>query len=323
MKQNYKRISMAAGILAVVMSLLITYAQIFGGGSGSRHKRNVHLIGESYMTMNNEFYRILSEEISHRVEAEGDRLVLRDPALSVERQTQQIESMLRMGIDALVVAPVDWSSLNPVLQRAKENGVKIIVVDTNVKDEQLVDCTITSDNYNAGYLVGQYFREHHHRAKVLLMTHGVAKSGQDRIRGFLDAVEAEPGIQIAERIECEGQMEIAMPRLLEIIEKGVDFDNVFCLNDLASVGVAAALDENGMLDETGIYGVDGSPDAKALIKEGMMDATAAQFPSRIGAQAADVLYRLLEGEAVEKDIAVPVELITADNVDQYHVGRWQ
>ena len=130
-------------------------------------------------------------------------------------------------------------------------------------------------------------------------------------------------IEIAGQIECEGQMEIAMPRLQEAIEAGADFDNVFCLNDLASVGVAAALDEYGMLERTGIYGVDGSPDAKALIKEGMMEATAAQFPSRIGAQAADVLYCLLRGEAVERMIAVPVELITRDNVDQYHVGRWQ
>lgn len=323
MNRFYKRILPAAGILVVAVSLLITYGQVSAKGAYARHRRNSYLIGESYMTMNNEFYRILSEEISHRVEAEGDRLVLRDPALSVERQIRQIESMIDMGIDVLVVAPVDWGSLSPVLGQAKDAGVRIIVVDTNVMDETLADCTITSDNYSAGYLIGRYFRENHSRAKVLLMTHQAAKSGQDRIQGFLDAVEDAPGIEIAGQIECEGQMEIAMPRLQEAIEAGADFDNVFCLNDLASVGVAAALDEYGMLERTGIYGVDGSPDAKALIKEGMMEATAAQFPSRIGAQAADVLYCLLRGEAVERMIAVPVELITRDNVDQYHVGRWQ
>ena len=57
-------------------------------------KRNSHLIGMSYMTMNNEFYKIVSEEISARVEAEGDRVVLRDPALDADRQIEQIrESM--------------------------------------------------------------------------------------------------------------------------------------------------------------------------------------------------------------------------------------
>ena len=51
-------------------------------------KRNSYLIGASYMTMNNEFYKILNEEISNQVEIQGDRMVLRDPALSVDRQIE-------------------------------------------------------------------------------------------------------------------------------------------------------------------------------------------------------------------------------------------
>ena len=114
-----------------------------------------------------------------------------------------------------------------------------------------------------------------------------------------------------------------MPKMRGIIEEGTAFDSVFCLNDLAGVGVVAALDDSGMLDRVKVYGIDASPDAKALIKEGMMSASAAQFPSRIGQTAADVIYRLLNGEHVEPDILVPVELVTRENVDQYSVDRWQ
>ena len=86
-------------------------------------------------------------------------------------------------------------------------------------------------------------------------------------------------------INCDGQLEIAMPKMQDAMEEGVSFDSVFCLNDLAGVGVVAALDDSGMLDRVKVYGVDASPDAKALIKEGMMSASAAQFPSRIGQAA--------------------------------------
>lgn len=55
------------------------------------------------MTMNNEFYKIMNEEISAKVEAEGDRFILRDPALDADRQKEQIEEMLQKGIDVLVV----------------------------------------------------------------------------------------------------------------------------------------------------------------------------------------------------------------------------
>ena len=73
----------------------------------------------------------------------------------MDRQIEQIEEMLQMGIDVLVVTPVDWQSLSGILRKAKEQGVFIVVVDTDLDEESAADCTITSDNYSAGYLVGQ------------------------------------------------------------------------------------------------------------------------------------------------------------------------
>ena len=275
------------------------------------------------MTMNNEFYKIMSEEISARVEAEGDRMMMRDPALDGDRQITQIREMLKMGIDVLVVTPVEWEGLTSVLEDAREQGVIIVVLDTNVYEEELADCTITSDNYNAGKLVGEYFLEQNDRAKIIVMTHEKTKSGQDRVAGFLDVVEKQEGMEVIEKIECEGQLEIAMPKLQEAIDAGIEFDNVFCLNDLAGLGVVAALDKNDMLEEVGVYGVDASPDSKALIKEGMMQASAAQFPTEIGKKAADTIYELLNGREVEENVLVPVELITGDNVEKFGTDRWQ
>lgn len=286
-------------------------------------KENSYLIGASYMTMNNEFYKIVSEEINFRVEAEGDRLILRDPALDAKRQSDQISEMLDMGIDILIVTPVEWESLTSILEKAKKQGVFILVLDTNVYDEELVDCTITSDNYRAGQVVGEYFLKQHKKAKLVIMTHKTAKSGQDRVQGFLDAVSGQKGIEIVKKMECKGQLEIAMPKMQEIIDQGIEFDHVFCLNDLASVGVVAALEENHKTKTIGVYGVDASPDSKALIKEGMMEASAAQFPSRIGKKAAEVIYQLLRGESVEKNILIPIELITQENVEEFGTDRWQ
>ncbi|MGL4790646.1 MAG: substrate-binding domain-containing protein, partial [Anaerotignaceae bacterium] len=239
------------------------------------------------------------------------------------RQNDQINDMLDMGINVLIVTPVEWKSLTDVLKRAKEQNVLVIVVDTNVYDEEFVDCTITSDNYDAGVIVGNYFLEQCEEAKLIIMTHEETKSGKDRVKGFLDTVENQGGIEIVEKIECKGQSEIAMPELQKIIDKGVYFDNVFCLNDLAGVGVVAALEENNMLNKVGVYGVDASPDSKALINEGIIKASAVQFPSQIGKKVAEVIYKLLNEEDVEKNILVPVELITKDNVDKFGIGRWQ
>lgn len=313
-------------IIILVTAVIIAagvYLSLWGKDYSLNQKRDSYLIGASYMTMNNEFYKIMSEEITSKVEAEGDRMILRDPALNAKRQIEQIYEMLDMGVDMLIITPVNWESLTEVIRKAKAQDVLIVILDTNVQDEQLVDCTITSDNYQAGALVGEYFLTQHDKAKVIIMTHETAKSGKDRVQGFVDAVSENENIEIVQEIECEGQLEIAMPRLRQAIEEGIEFDSVFCLNDLASVGAAAALDEKHMLGKVELYGVDASPDSKALIAEGMMQASAAQFPTEIGRRASEVIYQLLEGKQVEKNILVPVKLITQENVVQFGVDRWQ
>lgn len=323
-KQKYSKIFWTSLILLnVCVCVLLLFFWNSSRDYSAGQKEHSYLIGASYMTMNNEFYKIISEEINARIEAEGDRLVLRDPALDADRQNSQILEMLDMGMDVLIVTPVEWESLTDVLKKAEQRGVLIVVVDTKVCDSSLVDCTITSDNYNAGHLAGEYFARTHEKANLLIMTHEMTISGQDRVRGFLDAVADKKGIRIVKKIECMGQLEIAMPRLQETIDDGTEFDNIFCLNDLASVGVAAALEENGMTGKVGVYGVDASPDSKALIKEGIMEASAAQFPVRIGKKTADAVYRMLEGKETQKEILVPVELITQENVQEFGTDRWQ
>ena len=333
MKLNVQRIFLLVNLLLYVPVAVLLWAGLSRKDYSANQKENCYRIGVSYMTMNNEFYKIVNEEILNRAEMEGDQVILRDPALDAKRQIEQIEEMLAMDVDVLVVTPVDGKRLSEVLNRAKGQGVYIVVVDTNLEDERLADCTITSDNYSAGCLVGQYFLKENQLGEnpfgekqdvnLLVMTHDSAKSGQDRVLGFLEVVEKSDRVHVVQRINCDGQLEIAMPKIEEVIRKGTAFDTVFCLNDLAAVGVVAALDEHELLERVKVYGIDASPDAKALIKEGMMSASSAQFPSRIGQTAADVIYRLLRGEEVEKEIFLPVELVTRENVEEYSISRWQ
>lgn len=324
MKTRTKYIIIAITIIFNTAALLSAIFFFLGDKDFSfNQKEKSYLIGASYMTMNNEFYKIIEEEIVHRVEAEGDRIVLRDPALNVERQIEQIQHMLDMKADLLIITPVDWGSLTEILTKAKAQGTFIVVLDTNLQDNELADCTITSDNYQAGVIVGEYFLKKNDKARIVIMTHDAAKSGQDRVQGFTDTVLANSNIEIVKKIECEGQLEIAMPQVKKTIEEGTEFDAIFCLNDLASVGAAAALDEKNMLGQVGLYGVDASPDSKALIAEGLMDASAAQFPTEIGKEASKVIYQLLNGETVDKNIQVPVRLITKEDVEQFGIDRWQ
>ena len=111
-------------LLAAAAALMIAGYVVLHPDISANQKERSRLIGASYMTMNNEFYEILNEQISHRVEAEGDRLILRNPALSVSRQVEQIGKMLDEGISVLILTPVDSDGLTDILKKARQQGVK-------------------------------------------------------------------------------------------------------------------------------------------------------------------------------------------------------
>lgn len=284
---------------------------------------NSRLIGASYMTMNNEFYDIVNEQIRVRVEGEGDLMVLRDPGLDISRQISQINSMLSMGISALVVTPVTSDGLSEVLDRARKMGVRIIVVDTELKDQKQADCTIVSNNFKAGYMIGRYIMEKQSSGKILVLNHESAISSEHRVGGLKEAIYSDPDFQIVKEINCQGQYEIALPLVEQYIQEGGDFDTVFCLNDLAGEAAVTAKRNHPELENVRVYGIDGSPDAKSLIQSGDMEATAAQFPAQIGKAAADILYRMLDGEEYDTVITLPVALINNENLDQFDINRWQ
>ena len=324
---NFKRIlDICNFIIALVLVLLLAGYLVFQPDGSESQDEDSILIGASYMTMNNEFFAIINEQISHRVEAEGDRMVVRDPALNIDRQVEQIEDMLDMGIRVLILTPVDSDAISDVLKRARAQGVTVIVVDSNLSDPSLADCTIVSDNYRAGVLTGEYLlskMKEGDQRKIVIMTHDSALSGVERVNGFIDTLRDQEGISIVASIPCEGKRELAVPRMEEFITKHIPFNCVFCLNDPSCMGAAAALDSNNLLESVDLYGVDASPDVKAMIRDGKIKGSVAQSPTQVGEQAADAMYKLLKGENVSPLLLVPVELVTIENVEDHNVDRWQ
>lgn len=281
-------------------------------------------IGTTYMTMNNPFYSVIDEELRLVIESRGDILLTRDPALDQERQNEEIRDLLNENIDLLVLNPVDYREIEPALHEAHKAGVPVVVVDSQVGDPDLVACTIASDNYGAGVRCAEHLMNTRDSAKVALIEHASTKSGMDRIQGFCDTLALHPDYQIIGRADSAGQLEVAMPQMDRLLEQGiVPPDAVMCLNDPSALGAMAALQEHGLLEKTAVYGVDGAPEAKSMISEGAMTATAAQSPIRLGQITAQTVYAILNGEDYEKEITVPVELVTKDNVNGYDMNGWQ
>ncbi len=310
--------------IAVAVILLVALAILDRNNDFSlTQTESAHKFGATYMTMNNPFFEVINETIRSTVESNGDILITRDPALDADRQIQQIYELIDEGVEAIFIAPVDFEKIIPAIEYGKRKGVKIIFVDTEIYDESLADCIVVSDNYHAGVLCANYLLNKKAEGKVLILEHPTTKSSNDRVEGFINTIMEYGNFKIVDRQNSAGQLEIAMPLMVEELEKGTEFDVVFSINDVGALGVMAALKDYGMLDGISVLGVDGAPEAKSMIKEKIMLATAAQYPSEIGQNAVDQLYNMIEGRAVEKKIKVPVDLISIENIDEFSTKGWQ
>ena len=81
-------------------------------------------------------------------------MVVKDPSSNADTQAEQIQEMIDEGINAIFLCPVDWEKITPSLQALQEAGVKIINIDSQVKDTDYIDAYVGSNNSEAGKLCG-------------------------------------------------------------------------------------------------------------------------------------------------------------------------
>lgn len=317
MKRFYKNMT----YIIIFFMVLIIFTVIYNIYTAPVAKHKV--FGVSYMTMNNPFYKIINNEILKVVEKNNDTLITLDPELDVDKQNEQIYKFIDAKVDGIFINPIDFEQSEPALQAAKRANIPVIVIDAPVSDESLVDCTIVSDNYDAGVQCAKDMMERLDSANIVLLKHTTAKSAKERIEGFLSVIDNNEKYKVINEAECDGQLEIAMPKMQEIIEETPDIDVVMALNDPSALGALAALEKNNKNDVM-VYGIDGTPEIKALIgRNQMIVGTVAQSPIKMGQIAVENMYNILNGKKIEKNIIIPISLINKENLFKYDEDRWQ
>lgn len=280
-----------------------------------KQNENRIVMGAVYMTLNNPFYQIIDEEMRTQIENRGDILLTRNPSLDVERQKEEVQELINKGIRVLFINPVDADSIAPALEIAHAADIPVIAIDTNVADDNLVYSTVVSDNYLAGAQCAHHLLNNAQSGNIALLTHSHAKSAIDRINGFMDAIKNNPSFTIVDQEECLGQLELAMPAMEKMLQRHPEINIVMALNDPAAMGAMAALKNANKLNGTLVYGVDGSPEAKDMIINGMMTASAGQQPRKIGQLAVVEAYKIIEGKEAEHTvIKLPTVLLTHENI---------
>jgi ribose transport system substrate-binding protein len=290
-----------------------------GGGAGAGAGRG-RLFAVAFQTMNNPFFVDLNAGLKEVIEGRGDRLVTLDAQYNSLKQRNDIADVLQQSPAALFINPVNWEGIRGSLIEAKRKGVPCVIVDAPVSDPDLVLTQVASDNVEAGRLACQALARVNPNAKVAILHLSVNKACIDRVDGFRAEAAKHPGIKILDVQEGKGTTEAARPVMRDLLGRFAELDAAFPINDPSAFGCLSAIESAGKGGTVTVVTVDGSREGMQAIKAGRLHSSSAQFPRTIGKVAAEKAYDALAGKPVEKDIKVPVKLITKENVGEFLEG---
>jgi len=131
-----------AGALAV--SILALSAQLHAEGKGT--------VGISMPTKSSARWIDDGNNMVKQFQAAGYDTDLQYAEDDIPNQLAQIENMVTKGVNVLVIAAIDGTTLSNALENAAAAGVKVIAYDRLIRDSGDVDYYATFDNFKVGVL---------------------------------------------------------------------------------------------------------------------------------------------------------------------------
>ena len=275
------------------------------------------LFGVSFQTMNNPFFVDLNDGLQKVIAAHGDRLTTLDAQFNSLKQKNDISDLIQQQPAAIFINPVNWEGVKGSLIEAKRKNIPVIVVDAPVSDPDLVLCQVASDNVEAGRLACEALAKLKPNAKVVILHLSVNKACIDRVDGFKSELAKHAGMKLLDTQEGKGTTEAARPVMRDLLGRFPDLDAAFPINDPSALGCISAIESAGKLGQVTVVTVDGSREGAAAIVSGKLHSTSAQFPREIGRIAAEKFYEHAAGKPVEKDVKIPVKLVTKENATEF------
>ncbi len=274
-------------------------------------------IGVSAPDLTNVFFIQIKEAMEGALK-EGDELIIQDAAGDQNKQMNDVADMISQGCDVILLSAINSEGVRATLEACKEAGVPVIAFNTAVKNPELVQCTVVSDNVEAGKLCAQALADAlDGKGKVVEITYSTTEVCYNRQAGFEEEIKNYPDIEIIQTRDVEkAKSDYSQPVMVDFLSANPELDGVFTINDPTARGAIAAIKEAGRMDEIKVVAIDGSDEGKGFIRAGEMVASAAQDPERIGKTCVETAYKIIANETVDANVVIPMSIITAENVGE-------
>ena len=284
------------------------------------------VIGLSVKTITNDpFQAAWVQAATDKVEELGGtvQLLVAGGQTAVASQSSQLEDLVTQQVDGIIVSPLDGSAVLPALQKAKDAGVPVILVDQPIAadNEDLYETLIATDNVNAGRELATYLvtTMADPELKVAIIEGAPGSvAGDDRLTGFMEGL-ASGGITPVASATGEWDNAKALAAMENILTANPDLQAVLSASDVMVDGILQALAGAGKTD-VAVLAIDGSTVGIQGVLDGKLLADNTQDPMAMGSMAAEFAVGIANGEiepgSLDKYIDSGTTTVTIDNAEE-------
>jgi fructose transport system substrate-binding protein len=254
-----------------------------------------------------------------------------------EGQVEAIESLIAAGAAGILITPSDSAAIVPTVERARDAGILVIALDTQLEPPDAADATFATDNFKAGELIGQWaaarLGDEAEDAKIAMLDLSEAGVSVDvqRDQGFLtgfgidvgnpNRIGDEEDPRIVGHDITQGAEEGGRTAMENLLQRDPGVNLVYTINEPAAAGAYEALRSFGLDEQALIVSIDGGCPGVQNVAEGVIGATSMQFPLLMAAMGVEAVKKHAEtGEKPETPegqefVNTGVELVTDEPVD--------
>jgi ribose transport system substrate-binding protein len=294
------------------------------GGTGGRQPLRIAVVPKG---TTHEFWRSI-EAGARKAEAELNaagtpvEVIWQGPLREDDRdqQIQVVENFTSRRVDGIVLAPLDSRALVRPAETAVEAGIPVVVIDSGLQSDKRVSY-VSTDNFKGGQLAGEHLaRLLDGNGKVILLRYQVGSaSTEEREAGFLDALNAHPGIEVISQDQYSGPTrETGYQASQNLLNRFAgEADGVFCPCEPPTIAMAKALRDIGKAGgEIKMVGFDSGSQSVRDLENGDVQGLVVQDPVKMGFLGVMTMVQHLRGEPVEAVIDTGVQLVTPDNMGE-------
>jgi ribose transport system substrate-binding protein len=244
----------------------------------------------------------------------------------LKAQIDVVETFIAQGVSGIVLAPLNDKALARPVKGAVEAKIPVVIFDSDLQGQDHASFVAT-DNVAAGRMAGEHLaRLVGDKGKVVLLRYQEGSaSTANREKGFLEAIQKHPGIQVVSENQYGGATtESAFSASENVLaaqkagEGGVD--GIFCPNESTTFGMLLALQKANLAGKVKFVGFDSSEKLVHGVRDGQIHGLVLQNPFNMGYLAVKTMVSHLRGEKVEARIDTGAQLVTRDNMESPEIA---